>query len=310
MSPASAVWCALLFLVLAAPASAGCVSHPSQGAAQPLSFGVLHVANDLPVGAVIAEQRTAAWTSPGFTCFKPTRTATLGIFTTASGAGERVYDTNVPGVGIRIHFSSKGYESPVPEHFPTGWSYKEQYTNAHFRVELIKTGPIASGGALSTGTIGRAGYDGTVQAWVDLVEARVEPERPTCAFVTRGLTFALGRVDGRELAKAGSSPWVTHSLVTTGCTATQMLLSFGAPAHPDDASLFAVSGSHAATGVGVELRSVEPDAPAMPNSVVPLVLKAASEGQGYHFRARYRTVGRVLTPGSANASIVVNVGYR
>jgi type 1 fimbria pilin len=34
------------------------------------------------------------------------------------------------------------------------------------------------------------------------------------------------------------------------------------------------------------------------------------EGHSYGFRARYRRVGPTLTPGEANASIVVNVSYR
>ena len=74
--------------------------------------------------------------------------------------------------------------------------------------------------------------------------------------------------------------------------------------------LFKLNGPDAASGVAVELRSDEPDEQAVPNRVAPLILRAVNEGQSYGFRARYRTTGKPLAPGPANASITVNVAYR
>jgi type 1 fimbria pilin len=176
---------------------------------------------------------------------------------------------------------------------------------------LVKTGTIEGGGTLTSGTLARGGYDQHAQAWVDLTGTQIEPERPTCAFTSRGLTFPLGKVDGRDLLVVGSSAWVSQALVTTGCDrATQILMSFTALAHEQDASLFKVTGANPATGVAVELRSDDPDAPAIPNSPTLLILPAVHEGHSYGFRARYRRVGQTVTPGEANASIVVNVSYR
>jgi type 1 fimbria pilin len=313
MSNASAVrFACLLALSFALPAQAGCLSYPSQGGPQGLSFGAVQVPVDAPAGTVLAERNTAGWTSAKFKCVKPTRTSGLGIFATPSARGEGIYSTNVPGVGIRVYFDNGQHgERLVPdrEHIP--WTFSAPLRNAHFRVQLIKTDTVDTGGPLTQGTLARGGFDDRAQAWVDLGDTRVEPERPTCAFTARNLAFALGKVDGRDLLVAGSSPWVSQALVSTGCQrATQILMSFTAPADDHDASLFKITGASPATGVAVELRSDDPDEQAIPNSLFPLVLPAVREGRSYGFRARYRRVGQTVTPGEANASIVVNVHYR
>lgn len=302
----------LLAVSFTAPVRAGCFGYPSQGGPQLLSFGTVQVPADAPAGTMLAEKLTAGWTSSKFKCIKPTRTASLGIFSAPSPRGEGIYATNVPGVGIRIYFHNSNYgERLVPDRGENYWSFEAILTNAYFRVQLIKTDTVDTGGPLTSGTLARGGYDDHAQAWVDLTDTRVEPERPTCAFTSRGLTFALGKVDGRDLLVAGSSPSVSQALVSTGCNhATEILMSFSALANEDDASLFKVTGTHAATGVAVELRSDDPDTQVLPNAPAPLILPAVHEGRSYGFRARYRRVGQTVTPGEANASIVVNVSYR
>jgi type 1 fimbria pilin len=302
----------LLVALSGAPAYAGCLKYPSQGGPQVLSFGTVNVPVDAPPGSVLAEKRTVGWTSPKFKCLYPTRTASLGIFATPSPRGDGIYDTNVPGVGIRTWFYNANQgERLVPDRAPISFIFDALLTDAHFRVQLIKTGDVDVGGALTSGTLARGGWDDRAQAWVDLTDTRIEPERPTCAFASRSLAFPIGKVDGRELLVAGSSPWVSQALVSTGCkNATQILMSFTALADESDTSLFRISGAAPATGVAVELRSDDPDAQAIPNSPSPLILPAVREGRSYGFRARYRRVGQTVTPGDANASITVNVSYR
>jgi type 1 fimbria pilin len=302
----------LLAVSLTGPVRAGCFGYPSQGGPQILSFGTVQVPVDAPAGKVLAEKLTAGWTSSKFKCIKPTRTASLGIFSAPSTRGEGIYATNVPGVGIRVYFHNSNYgERLVPDREKIAWTFDALLTNAYFRVQLIKTDAVDVGGALNSGTLARGGYDDRAQAWVDLTDTRIEPERPTCAFTSRGLTFALGKADGRDLVVAGSSPWVSQALVSTGCNhATQILMSFTALADEQDASLFKVTGAGAATGVAVELRSDDPDTQAIPNGPSPLILPAVREGHSYGFRARYRRVGQTVTPGEANASVIVKVSYR
>ncbi|SDG30078.1 Pilin (type 1 fimbria component protein) [Dyella sp. 333MFSha] len=307
-----AVVMAVAASVIPGMASARCITHPSQGVGQALSFGTVSVPAGTARGTVLAEKSTAAWNAPQFKCIKPTRTGSLALFGSPSALGDNIYETNVPGVGIRVYFFNSSYgERVLPEREFIPWTFKGQLSNAHFRVQLIKTGEVTTGGNLSTGTLARAGYDDQSQVWVDLMDARIEPQRPTCAFASRHLVFALGNVDARDLRLAGSSHWATQSLVVTGCTnATQMLMSFTGTPDADEASLFKLSGPGAATGVAIELRSDDPDAQALPNNPTPMVLPARTEGQQLGFRARYRTTGADIAPGVANAHITINVAYR
>jgi len=297
--------------LFAMPAHAGCLGYPTQGGPQVLSFGTVAVPVDAPIGTPLAEKVTTGWTSSKFKCIYPTRTASLGTFASPSASGGGIYDTNVRGVGIRIYFDNgNNGELLVPYRTSIPFIFDATLVS-HYRVQLIKTGAVDEGGTLTSGTLARGGYDDRAQVWVDLLDTRIEPERPTCAFAARSLTFALNKVDGRDLLVAGSSPWVSQALVSTGCrNATQILMSFTAAPDEHDASLFKIAGAAPATGVAVELRSDDPDTQVIPNSPSPLILPAVREGRSYGFRARYRRVGQTVTPGAANASIVVNVSYR
>jgi type 1 fimbria pilin len=238
----------------------------------------------------------------------PARTSTLGLFPRPSSLGNGIYETNVPGVGIRISFDYGGFGHVViPGNAKV--NVGETYVG-NARVQLIKTGRITAGGTLQSGNLGQAGYEGRRQAWVDLLDARVEVKRRTCAFLSKRVELNLGKVDGGVLAASGESHWATNQLVSTGCDGvTEMHLTFSGT--PDDSNphWFKLTGGGAATGVAIEFRSDHLGTPIVPNDPKPLVLRAWPEGRAYGFRARYRTTSKPLRPGSGNTHITVNVLY-
>jgi len=297
-------------------AHAGCLSYPSQAAPQAVTFGTVRVPADAAPGTVLAVRDSQPNFSPAkHKCDKASRAARLGVFRTPSTLGGGIYDTNIPGIGIRIrHFGFQlGFDNAlVPSESPLpSWAFYP-IVGAHFRVELVKTGPVTKAGDLSAGTIAEAGYDGHRQWWADLGATRIEPEHGTCAFHARHLVFDLGDVDGGTLVAQGHSRWANQSLAVTQCTnVTQIDMTFEGAAHDTDASLFRLDATPGtARGIGVELRSVYPDAQAMPNASVPLVFDVITGDDTYAFRARYRATGEAVSPGTANASITVRVAYR
>ncbi|URL58690.1 fimbrial protein [Luteibacter flocculans] len=287
----------------------GCLTHPAINSPQTVSFGVIRVPSAAADGVVLAERSTTGSTGE-FTCHDPTRISNLGIFQTPSALGDHIYETNVPGVGVRIYFRHKYYgDVPAPDYLKIGWLIKDELRGAS--VQLIKTGPIERGGTLHTGRLAHAGYDGKVQAWADLVDARIEPELPTCVIQSRSVQFDLGKVDGADLAARGHSAWVAAPLVVSECKhATALRLTFNGEADLDAPSLFRLNGFDAARGVAVELRSSELDLPLVPNETRPIELRAWQSLHQHEFRARYRVTDSTLTPGPANAHITVNVAYR
>ncbi|MGE7137823.1 S8 family serine peptidase [Luteibacter sp. NPDC031894] len=176
--------CLLLpLLVLAGPCYAkGCLFHPSQGAPQRVSFGLIAVPADAKPGTVLAERTATPRLSYDIRCLFATRTSAMNLFQTPSAIGNGVYETNVPGVGIRVSFDyGGGTYYPAPESAYMGWIFQSRLNGA--KVELVVTGPITDGGELRTGTLAGAGYDGRVQAMVDLVDARIKPQEAMCPFL-------------------------------------------------------------------------------------------------------------------------------
>lgn len=306
-----------LLLLGPGPSFALCKLPSVQGTPQQISFGIVKVPPDAPQGTVIGQRTTPGWTSTaGHFCKRYTRTFTLHQFAGAP-LGDGIHGTNIAGIGVRIRFHYNGgtYLLPFSDHYSSGFfpivAPDLAMRDAHFSVELVKTGPIGEGGVVTAGTLALAGYDNRPMVRLNLIDTRVVPQRPTCAFLSRQVVFNLGKVDGGILAAEGQSQWATQQLVSTGCSnATQMLMTFAGPADDTNASLFKLNGRDAAKGVAVEVRSDHLDQQAIPNSRVPLVLPAGPEGRSYGFRARYRSTGKPLAPGSANTSITVNVAYR
>ena len=81
-----------------------------------ISFGNIIVQRDTPVGGVIARQISAPMKPDGNTVFgcdeNWTSLVDLKLFNKISSYGNKVYDTNVPGIGIRIT-SAKGTAFPL-----------------------------------------------------------------------------------------------------------------------------------------------------------------------------------------------------
>lgn len=308
----------LLLLVVPTPSSALalCKLPPAQGAPQHIAFGVVQVPANAPVGQVLATRRSNPWSSSQYHfCAKYTRTFTLGALV-GPALGDGVHASNVPGVGLRVRFHyylgeyllpfTDTYEAP-----PLGAKPDTAMLNASFSVELVKTGPIGAGGALTPGRLASAGYDHRPLVTLDLGDTRIEPQRSTCSFQSRTLLFDLGQVDGGALSAAGHSQWATQELVVTGCTdATYLLMTFTGVPDEADPGLFKLDGTSAARGVAVELRAAHLDTHLVPNDPRPLELRVWPYCEVCGFRARYHTTGRQLAPGSANAHITVNVAYR
>lgn len=191
-----------LFLLTGPVYAKGCLFHPSQDAPQKVSFGLVTVPADAKPGSVLAERRSTPRLSYAIRCPFPTRTSILNLFKTPSDAGGGIYETNVPGIGIRVSFDyGGGAYVPAPESTYVGHLYHSHLGGA--KVELVVTGPVTSGGELHTGTLAGAGYDGHVQAVVELADARVKPQEMMCPFLVSHASETV-----RAPAHAGGSEFL------------------------------------------------------------------------------------------------------
>lgn len=130
----------------------------------------------------------------------------------------------------------------------------------------------------------------------------------TCSLQTSNLTISLGAVNKSTFGGIGSaSPWVGGDLVSNGCNAHLVSMTFSGTADPNNQFMFAVTGG--AAGVAVQLDQAGGAQQAVPNSSTPMTFTPAAEGEFYSFAARYVQTAATVTPGVANATITVLITY-
>lgn len=144
-------------------------------------------------------------------------------------------------------------------------------------------------------------------AYIDF-NGKINP--PTCSLQTSSITIPIGDVDKSTFTAVGSESAYSPNvpLVSAGCNASLVSMTFTGRADPDNPALFAVSGG--AKGVGIRLAKYDGTAFAAPNDTSkPITFVPEPAGQGYSFKARYeQTLGSVTT-GPANATITVLITY-
>jgi len=159
----------------------------------------------------------------------------------------------------------------------------------------LLAGLMVTGSALAdTGTIR---FQGTING-------------PTCSLSTSNITIPIGAVNKSAFTGIGSvssySPNV--ALVSAGCNASLVSMTFTGTAAPGNANLFAVTGG--AAGVGIQLARSNSSTYAVPNSTTaPITFTPAVSGAGYSFAARYVQTAATITTGPANATITVLITY-
>ncbi|WP_157646144.1 fimbrial protein, partial [Burkholderia ubonensis] len=168
---------------------------------------------NVPVGTIIATQRAGIYGVSGtVTCTGFGLNAGIGYVyyrgTTGEVGAYNAYPTSIPGIGVRISTSGNG--------IPSGWwprirDFQLQKT-AGFApdftmvIDLVKTGPITKGGAITGKIAGMFAQGNTVEI-VSIVVAgsiQVEPQGPTCEVATSSVLVPLGEVPVKTFTGIGS----------------------------------------------------------------------------------------------------------
>lgn len=129
----------------------------------------------------------------------------------------------------------------------------------------------------------------------------------SCGFQTGDVNVPLGTHEASEFTGVGSTTgWFQFPLVSSGCTASAVHMTFTGTAAAGNANLFAVTGG--AAGVGVDLQSYD-GVQAVPNSGTLMNWAPRPAGGTYMFQARYMQTVSPITSGTANANVTVQMTY-
>ncbi|MCS4273050.1 MULTISPECIES: fimbrial protein [Raoultella] len=118
--------------------------------------GRVVVPPDLPVGSVIVS-RDWTMSAPGgasYSCTSGTnRFAAKIVSTGSSDLGNKVYSTNVPGIGMRFSRGGATVNITYPDVFSSSVSRTTNYSleGSRFTLEIIKTAAVTGSGTLAAG---------------------------------------------------------------------------------------------------------------------------------------------------------------
>lgn len=269
------------------------------------------VQRDAPVGTVISSFITNGSGDIDLCVGSGTITYEMSMFSTPSSIAN-YYNTNVPGVGIALRFSSASWY----------FSNVRQYTNPTptktvvfpLEVTLIKTGDITSG-VIGSGLLATAhGNDNVQSLTVNYIGNKVT--QLACSITTPGLSFPIGDISASAFGNAvGTIPSGAQNTQNLGldCDADANInVMLQGMQNPDvsTTSVLALTGqgnADVAKGVGVQL--LYNGVPLELNNRI--VLKQSAGGQEtFPITARYYQTQASVSTGKANASATLDITYQ
>lgn len=224
----------------------------------------------------------------------------------------QVYETNVPGIGIKIEAgTSKAYYTNPPMEQTSGnngWAWSTWGTS--FTISIIKTG------AAGDGDIGGITAVMSLDGIGDLLTLNVNAGKITslaCSINTSKINAPLGDVFLPSFTGVGSTPKSYDFDVGLDCDAganINVSLDGTQSSESSDTSILALTDAgedNVASGVGVQI--IYNGTPLKLNENI--VLKNSEGGQElFPFTARYYQTKPKVTSGSANATATLNITYQ
>jgi type 1 fimbria pilin len=300
----------ILFLIFGGYCHASCVRVAST-VTKTLNFGNVIAQRDAPVGSILATVSLPASNIQLATCTNSGyQNATMVYLGGQTTSLSNVYQTNIPGVGIKgtiwsLVLSVSQYRSYTVDLIDSAAS----------TFSLVKTGNIISG-ALSGGLAANITYDGSSGDAMDINLTSSNVTQVACSITTPNLSFPIGDILASTFSTTvGTTPTAANNTQNLGlnCDAgANINVSLSGTQNPDvsTTSVLALTGQGSAgvaKGVGVQI--LYNSTPLILNNRI--VLKQSSGGQEtFPLTARYYQTKTSVATGSANASATLNLTYQ
>ncbi|MCE1950013.1 fimbrial protein [Enterobacter hormaechei] len=309
--------CLLLALLLAAfgvQASCGFSSGVSSEVPGYLSFGNVAVQRDVPVGSVIATATTGAYNGGNNIagCSEAwTYRWELSKWGTLSTLGGNIYNTNVPGVGIRLTNSSSGKVLPYDQ--SVGANTYIFIGGNGIKAELIKTGDI-TGGTLDTGMLARASVANQFYFANATLNGTNTITSESCSVTTNPVNVPLGDHDKSEFSGPGSATaWQTFNINLSCVQGARINVRIDATSDSDAGVPGVIkldSDPVNASGVGVQLWYRYEDSPVQFGQERYYYTSPSGGNENVQLQARYYQTTQSVTAGKANATATFTLTYK
>lgn len=227
----------------------------------------LTVARDLPNGSVLFDTGWVGSASAYIEC-DPLETWSYGYaMPMTPGAGAGVYETGVPGIGIRTGWSNTLSVQPadITQSMVQNWPRAQQtlpnfrgvyLPPALYRVQLIKTGPITPGVIAFQNPTATSMYGTVVATSTNFTSTQVNIRTAGCRVTDNNIIVTLPTTSLQSFGGVGSTQGATPFSIPLVCDAgISIAYELDGTADPSNAPgvLANQAGSGMATGVGVQV---------------------------------------------------------
>ena len=310
MMRAICLWMALLLLaVVPAVASAKC--KYSSGGETTVTFSLpptISIPANMADGTIIASTgQVSPANPPDITCGNFLgETVTYGVVNSRGSylADNVTYETGIPGVGYRITHPTD-YLTPYPQN-------SENVTTTTFSVtsglQLIKTGPIASGSVLAAGDLADWRW-GALYPETFRLGNSIAFTTPSCTIVTNPINVTLPVVTTSAFTGVGSTSGKTPFQIQLNCPAgtavTKITMHTAAPdSHP---GVVQPSGAGFAAGIGVRILDGNSNPMVFETQTVVTPPNATTS---IPYFAQYFQTAPAVTGGAVKATVTFDIFYQ
>lgn len=300
----------MLWLPLAAQASCRFTSGSTSNV--DVSFGNATVTIDpnLPVGATLVSSAQFAPSSISqISCSGTTSTGVVNLVGGQPSASSTIFPTGVAGIGYRVtHPDASRYLRAYPGDSIASGSYSMSVASG---LEFVKTGIIANGATVSTGTLGYWKYDNNRRIENFNLRTALTFVYPSCSVNTSVVNVSLPTVSNTAFNGVGTVAGATVVPISLQCSAgSQLYIQFdtATPASGLSGVIAPATGSGRARNIGVQLidRSFAPVAFGTPSRV-----GATPDGPlDLTYYARYYQTAVPVTTGTVSATATFTLSYR
>ncbi|QGR68431.1 fimbrial protein [Yersinia intermedia] len=234
----------------------------------------------------------------------------LTRFTSLSSLGNGIYDTNIPGIGIRVYVANTSSANMFPkEEVRNGTGYTQP---APYIVELYKTAASVQSGIITTGQIATLScgspstniYNAINLSAVTIVDS-------ACTVNSSDITVPIGNVNSSIFTTVGSTSNATAFTIPLTCPSSGVQVKMQLDGNTVNGSTTALSLNNsgtdgAASGYGVQI--ITGSSPIVIGT--PTAVATTTSGQvSIPLKARYIKTSAISNGGVANSTATFTMTY-
>ena len=295
-------------LLLPAGARADCTYISGTGPTN-VTFNVpspLTIPITAPVGTVLyTTPLVSPAAPPTMACSGTTYYGVVDALGATPATGVNVYPTNIPGIGYKLthgNLTTFMYPYPCCTLAPGNYSF-----SIGTSLQLVKTGPIASGQSLPSGPLGYWQYDSnqrpeafTLASPVTIIEA--------CSVNTTPLNVTLPSISTSALPAIGSTAGTTGFAISLTCS-SGAILSIQFDYAGTSSGITGVLTKTAGTSSGVGVRMLDTNSNPVTFGTPATVGSTVNGQMNLPYYAQYYRTGAV-TAGTLTASATFTLSYQ